>query len=86
MCISGLLFSASADLFIMCQDSVPSLVVKRGQVGAKCPDCQLSAAVGLFMLTESSLSHKHTHTRISTVFFEPFTSRSGKYICKEGTK
>lgn len=57
-----LLFSASADLFIMCQDSAPSLVVKRGQVGAKCPDCQLTDAVGLFMHTEkNSLSPKHTH-------------------------
>lgn len=60
MCVLCLLFSASADLFIMCQDSAPSLVVKRGPAGAKSPDCQLSAAVGLFILPENSLSHKHT--------------------------
>lgn len=37
--VSGVLsslFGARLDLFIMCQDSVPPLVVKRGQVGANC--------------------------------------------------
>lgn len=58
MCVCVfLLFSASADLFIMCQVPAPSLVVKRGQIVANCPDCQLSAAVGLFIHTENSISH-----------------------------
>lgn len=61
VCVLCLLFSARADLFIMCQDSAPSLVLKRGQVGANCPDCQLSAAVGLFILTENTLYLTNTH-------------------------
>lgn len=67
MCVLCLLFGASADLFIMCQRSAPSLVVKRGQIGANCPGCQLTAAVGLFIHTENSPSHKHT------LLFKPFT-------------
>lgn len=45
----------------------PLLVVKRGQVGANCPDCQLSAAVGLFIHTENSLSH--TNIEISILLY-----------------
>lgn len=40
------LFGARPALFIVCQDSVPPLVVKRGQIGANCTYRQLGAAVG----------------------------------------
>lgn len=36
----SLLLTAGADRFIVCQVSAPSLVVKRGQISANCPDCQ----------------------------------------------
>lgn len=39
MCVCVFCSVPVQNLFIMCQNSAPSLVVKRGQVGANYPDC-----------------------------------------------